>query len=101
MTFSGIHIFGNSHFREFTNKMLTFPKMPIYSHFRKLNKSYQLKEQKKDVRKMKMASKEAYKMCEVMHHKIVLLHELDYCQMLLPNDEKREACGCMSSCDLA
>ncbi len=34
-----------------------------------------LKEQKKDVRKMKMANKEGYKMCEVMHQKIVLLHE--------------------------
>ena len=34
-----------------------------------------LKEQKKDVRKMKMSNKEAYNMCEVMHQKIVLLHE--------------------------
>jgi hypothetical protein len=35
----------------------------------------ELKEQKEEVRKMKMANKEAYKTCEVMHQKIVLLHE--------------------------
>jgi hypothetical protein len=34
-----------------------------------------LKEQRKEVREAKVANKEAYKTCEVMHQKIVLLHE--------------------------
>jgi hypothetical protein len=34
-----------------------------------------LKEQKKEVRKLKMTNKEAYNTCKVMHQKIVLLHE--------------------------